>query len=46
MEKQFEITNDMLATAGQRFVNYIIDGIVVYLILFILIIFKFLTLTY
>ena len=39
MEKQFEITNDMLATAGQRFVNYIIDGIVVYLILFILMIF-------
>lgn len=34
--KQFIVTEDLLATTGQRFVNYIIDIIVIYAIIFLL----------
>lgn len=34
--KEFKITEDVLAGKGQRFLNYIIDSIIVYSIIFVL----------
>ena len=34
--KQFEVTEDLHATQGQRFLNYIIDLIIIYLIIFMI----------
>jgi uncharacterized RDD family membrane protein YckC len=36
MKEEFEITNYLLASHGQRFINYIIDSIIQYIIIFIL----------
>ena len=36
MTKQFEATDDMLASKGQRFLNYCIDLIIIYIIISIL----------
>ena len=36
MSKEFEVTDDILATKQQRFVNYIIDLIVQYILVFVL----------
>lgn len=36
MENKFRVTDDLLATTGQRFGNYIIDVIVIYIFVFII----------
>ena len=36
MKEEFEITNYLLATHGQRLANYLIDFVVQYIIIFIL----------
>ena len=38
MERKYKVTNDILASGGQRFINYIIDIAIIYGVLFILMI--------
>lgn len=33
-QKEFEVTDDLLASHGQRFLNYIIDVVIIYAIIF------------
>jgi len=36
MEKEFKVPQDVLASQGQRFINYIIDIIIIYILVFII----------
>ena len=36
MEREFKITDSLLASTGQRFANYIVDIIVIYILIFII----------
>lgn len=36
MQKQFVVTSDLYATTGQRFLNYLIDLVVIYALIFII----------
>lgn len=36
MENEFKVSNDLLASQGQRFLNYVLDNIVIYAIIIIL----------
>ena len=36
MIREFEVTDDLLASGGQRFVNYIVDVIVLYILIIII----------
>lgn len=36
MKKEFEVTSDLHASGGQRFLNYIIDLVIIYALIFII----------